>query len=192
MVLLLPFNMYFAPERSGIGDNNIDTILGQRQFARDMQAGVPLSELLANYAPVIGYGLDRETLVRFHRNQVGPFRYLREDPPLQEEVLVPEAVAENSRISFSSSRVVYGIRLEYSSTDPEAPRPVLVKVFWQRPGRTDWVGARENDQRYLPYLDGKQVFVVWIEDHITDLRLDWGAYANSIDLTVTLLVPAGS
>ena len=189
MGLLLPFNMYLAPDEAGIGDNHIGFILGLRQFERDMRAGLPLTELLTNYEPILGYGLDRATLLRLHRDQVGPFRYLREDPPFHEEILAPAAVSSNSRIAFSKPRLIYGVHLAYTPTSPETPLPVPVKVFWKGPGCENWIGGRENDHGYFFRSEGKQLLMVWVEDQVTDLRLDWGAYANAIDLTVTLLVP---
>ena len=155
---------------------------------RDLLAGMPTYQVVRHHTQQFNSNHDEvaRLLPLLRSAGFGPFRYLRDNPPLV-AVRLPVEPTELSlvrwdghtahvngvdpQITFTlpSPRYVAGIRIRYSHHNPQKA-PARFQLTWKHPGQLEYT----SDQRYAcwfqPTGEGR-VTTVWVDDTVDQFRI---------------------
>jgi hypothetical protein len=194
-------------------------------FERDLQAGKPCSRLAqdhfrALYPSWLGPGEDpfdfegriAAFLRMLHRAGLGPFRQMREDPPLAEAPFPVEPVAVHQvvwdgaqhtgralgnepRLVFAlgEPRTVGAIRVKFTVRPEKGTPSDLFRLYWKRSDQAEFTKGQSRAERVGELSAGEKTVTAWVFDTIDQFRIDPGTRPCSFRIAaVVLLVPAPS
>jgi len=161
-----------------------------RALARDIRSGVPPYRIVARYTPFLHPSQDEiaRLLPMLRRTKVGPFRFLRNDPPFVETPLsvMPthlslarwDAAARAAHVTGFDPQLIYrlpsprrvaGVRIGYSHANAEGA-PARFQFAWRRPGQAAFLDTQRSSDWALPAGAHRQT-TVWIDDTPADFRI---------------------
>ncbi len=159
-------------------------------LARDVRSGVPPYRIVARYTPFLHPSQDEisKLLPMLRRSKVGPFRFLRDDPPFVEIPLPVEpsslSLARWDNVSSTahvtgvdpqltyrlpSPRRVAGVRIRYSHANADGA-PARFQFGWRRPGQAAYLDTQHASNWALPTGTRRET-TVWIDDTLADFRI---------------------
>ncbi len=161
-----------------------------RAMERDIRSGAPPYRIVARYTPFLHPSQDEITrlLPLLRRTRVGPFRFLRDDPPFVEIPMSVkpaaltlarwDAASSTVRVTgvdpqltyrLSSPRRVAGVRIAYSHANAQGA-PARFQFAWRRPGQPAYVDSQRSSNWALPTGKDRQT-TVWIDDTVAEFRI---------------------
>jgi hypothetical protein len=161
-----------------------------RALDHDIRSGMPPYGIVARYAPFLHSSQDEiaRLLPMLRRTNVGPFRFLRTDPPFVEKRLsvVPTAVSlarwdpstQTAHVTgvdpkltyvLESPRRVAGVRIRYSHANTERA-PARFQFEWRRPAQPAYLDTQRSANWALPTGAHRQT-TVWINDVLAEFRI---------------------
>jgi hypothetical protein len=159
-------------------------------LARDIRSGVPPYRIVARYTPFLHPSQDEiaRLLPMLRRTKVGPFRFLRDDPPFVETPLsvMPaglslarwDAATRTAHVTGVDPQLTYrlpspcrvaGVRIRYSHANAEGA-PARFQFAWRRPGQAGYLDTQRSSNWALPTGMHRQT-TVWIDDTPAEFRI---------------------
>jgi hypothetical protein len=161
-----------------------------RELTQDVRSGVPPYGIVARYAPFLHSSQDEiaRLLPMLRRTKVGPFRFLRSNPPLVETRLpvAPtalslarwDAATQTAHVTgvdpkltyvLAAPRRVAGVRIRYAHSNAEGA-PARFQFEWRRPAQPAYVGTQRSANWALPTGTHRET-TVWIDDVLAEFRI---------------------
>jgi hypothetical protein len=159
-------------------------------LAHDIRSGAPPYRIVARYTPFLHPSQDETSrfLPMLRRHNVGPFRFLGDDPPFINTPLSVkpasislarwDAATSTARVSgvdpqltyaLPSPRHVAGVRIRYSHANAPGA-PARFQFAWKRPGQTGYADSQRYANWNLPTGTQRQT-TVWIDDTAAEFRI---------------------
>jgi len=159
-------------------------------LARDIRSGAPPYRIVARYTPFLHPSQDEFTrlIPMLRRTRVGPFRFLRDDPPFLEVPLsvVPaalslarwDAATSTAHVTGVDPHLTYrlpaprraaGVRISYSHANADGA-PARFQFDWRRPGQAAYPATQRSSNWALPTGKDRQT-TVWFDDILAEFRI---------------------
>jgi hypothetical protein len=147
------------------------------QFESDIKAGVPPLVLANQYsrAPyLIGLTYRKKQFARelemLGAMQMGPFQWLRHDPPFRFMTLKPVS-ADPCRYVLDKPRHVYAVQLRYQYRGVQTDPYVWFELNWQSASA---ITDRNPVSLQLPATDKEDLLILWLNKPISGFALNPG------------------